>query len=41
MKEREVSESDAYALLRTAAMNENRRIVDVARSVVSTIRLLK
>ena len=41
MKERELSESDAYALLRTAAMNENRRIVDVARSVVSTIRLLK
>jgi response regulator NasT len=41
MKERDVSESDAYALLRTAAMNENRRIVDVARSVVSTIRLLK
>jgi two-component system, response regulator / RNA-binding antiterminator len=41
MKERELSESDAYGLLRTAAMNENRRIVDVARSVVSTIRLLK
>jgi response regulator NasT len=41
MKERDLSESDAYALLRTAAMNENRRIVDVARSVVSTIRLLK
>jgi two-component system, response regulator / RNA-binding antiterminator len=41
MKEREISESDAYALLRSAAMNENRRIADVARSVVSTIRLLK
>jgi two-component system, response regulator / RNA-binding antiterminator len=41
MKERDLSESDAYALLRTAAMNENRRIVDIARSVVSTIRLLK
>jgi response regulator NasT len=41
MKERDLSESDAYALLRTAAMNENRRIADIARSVVSTIRLLK
>jgi two-component system, response regulator / RNA-binding antiterminator len=41
MKEREISESDAYALLRSAAMNENRRIADVARSVISTIRLLK
>jgi response regulator NasT len=41
MKERNLQEGAAYALLRTAAMNENRRIVDVARSVVSTIRLLK
>jgi two-component system, response regulator / RNA-binding antiterminator len=40
MKERDLTESEAYALLRTAAMNENRRIVDIARSVVSTIRLL-
>ncbi len=41
MKERRLNESDAYALLRNAAMNENRRIVDVARSVVSAARLLK
>jgi response regulator NasT len=41
MKERDLSESDAYAVLRKAAMNENRRIVDVARSVVSTMGLLK
>jgi response regulator NasT len=41
MKERELSESDAYALLRKAAMNENRRIVDVAKSVISTMGLLK
>jgi response regulator NasT len=41
MKERDLSEDDAYAVLRKAAMNENRRIVDVARSVVSTIGLLK
>ena len=41
MKERGVTEANAYALLRTAAMNENRRIIDVARSVVSTAGLLK
>ena len=41
MKERGVTEADAYALLRTAAMNENRRIVDMARSVVSAAGLLK
>jgi len=41
MKERGVNESDAYGLLRTAAMNENRRIIDVARSVVSAAGLIK
>jgi two-component system, response regulator / RNA-binding antiterminator len=41
MKERDLTESAAYAMLRSAAMNENRRIADVARSVVSTIGLLK
>src|SRR5688572_7161876 len=35
MKERGLTESNAYSVLRTAAMNENRRIIDVARSVVS------
>src|ERR671936_544162 len=28
MKERDLSESDAYSVLRKAAMNENRRIID-------------
>jgi len=41
MKERGLSEEDAYGLLRTAAMNENRRVADVARSIVSLVRLLK
>ena len=41
MKERGINESDAYGLLRTAAMNENRRIIDIARSVVSAAGLLK
>jgi two-component system, response regulator / RNA-binding antiterminator len=41
MKERGVNESEAYGLLRTAAMNENRRIIDVARGVVTAAGLLK
>ena len=41
MKKRGVNESDAYGLLRTAAMNENRRIIDVARGVVSAAGLMK
>jgi two-component system, response regulator / RNA-binding antiterminator len=41
MKERGVGESEAYGLLRNAAMNENRRIIDVARGVVSAAGLMK
>ena len=41
MKERGVNESEAYGLLRNAAMNENRRIIDVARGVVSASGLMK
>lgn len=41
MKERGIGEADAYALLRTAAMNENRRLVDMARAVVTAAGLLK
>jgi two-component system, response regulator / RNA-binding antiterminator len=41
MKERSLNEAEAYAVLRRAAMNENRRIADVARSVVSATQLLK
>ena len=41
MKERRMSEEAAYALLRKAAMNENRRISEVAQSVVTASRLLK
>lgn len=40
MKERGMSEEAAYALLRKAAMNENRRITEVAQSVVTAARLL-
>lgn len=41
MKERGMSEEAAYGLLRKAAMNENRRITEVAQSVVTAARLLK
>jgi response regulator NasT len=41
MKERGLSEETAYSLLRKAAMNENRRVIDVAQSVVTAARLLK
>ncbi|MEZ5841109.1 MAG: ANTAR domain-containing protein [Hyphomicrobiales bacterium] len=34
MKRRKLSEEEAYALLRRSAMNENRRIAEVAESVV-------
>ncbi len=41
MRERGLTEEDAYALLRKAAMNENRRVVEVAQSVLTAARLLK
>lgn len=40
MKSRGVDEAEAYKLLRTAAMNGNRKIVDVAESLVMSARLL-
>jgi len=41
MRDGSLSEDAAYALLRKAAMNENRRLADVAQSVVTAARLLK
>jgi two-component system, response regulator / RNA-binding antiterminator len=41
MTSKGMSEEAAYALLRKAAMNENRRISEVAQSVVTAARLLK
>ena len=39
MTKKAISEEQAYALLRKVAMNENRRIVDVAQSVVTAAEL--
>src|SRR5262245_6721442 len=41
MKARHLSEEDSYALLRRTAMNENKRIAEVAQSVVTATELLK
>ena len=40
MKSRGIAEEDAYALLRTTAMNESRRLADVARSLLTAAKLL-
>ena len=40
MKTRGLSEPDAYALLRSTAMNQNRRIVDIAQSLITAASLL-
>lgn len=40
MRNRALSEADAYALLRSTAMNENRKMVEIARSVVTAAGLL-
>jgi response regulator NasT len=41
MKMRGIDEAGAYEMLRKAAMNENRRICEVAQSVVTASRLLR
>jgi response regulator NasT len=40
MKQRQLSEADAYNLLRKTAMNQNRRIVDIAQSLITAAGLL-
>ena len=40
MRTRGLSEADAYALLRSNAMNQNRRIVDIAQSLLTAVDLL-
>jgi response regulator NasT len=40
MKSRNITEEEAYALLRSTAMSENRRLADVAQGLVTAARLL-
>jgi response regulator NasT len=41
MKMKKISEEEAYALLRRTAMNENRKIAEVAQSVVTAAEMLR
>ena len=41
MKSRGLSEDDAYGLLRKTAMNQKRKLADIAHSVVTAAQLLK
>jgi two-component system, response regulator / RNA-binding antiterminator len=41
MRTRQLSEEQAYALLRQTAMNEKRKLVDIAQSVVTAASLLE
>jgi response regulator NasT len=41
MQAKNISEETAYALLRKTAMNENKKIADVAQSVITASELLK
>ncbi len=40
MRTRGISEADAYALLRRTAMNQNRKIVEIAQSLITAASLL-
>lgn len=40
MKARQMSEDDAYALLRKAAMDQNKRVAEVAQSLITSVSLL-
>jgi response regulator NasT len=41
MKARNISEEQAYALMRKTAMNENKKISEIAQSIITTAELLK
>jgi response regulator NasT len=41
MQQRGCSEDDAYVLLRRTAMNQNRKIAELARSLVAAAALLR
>jgi response regulator NasT len=41
MKERGLTEETAYALLRKAAMSDNKRVVEIAQAVITAAGLLR
>lgn len=40
MKQRSLNDRDAYALLRSAAMNQGKKVVDVAQALITVVDLL-
>jgi response regulator NasT len=40
MRSRGLSEDEAYALMRRTAMNQNRKIVEIAQSLITAASLL-
>jgi response regulator NasT len=41
MKQRNMNEEEAYALMRKAAMNENIKLAEVAQSIITAAKLFK
>lgn len=41
MKAKKLSEEDAYKLMRSAAMRENKKIIEIARSVITAAEMFK
>ena len=41
MKAKNFSEEEAYALLRKTAMNENKKIAEIAQSVITAAEMFK
>ena len=41
MKAKDLTEEHAYALMRKTAMNENKKIAEIAQSIVMAAELLK
>ena len=41
MKGRRLSEKEAYALIRETAMNQNKRVFEIAEGILSTAEILK
>jgi two-component system, response regulator / RNA-binding antiterminator len=41
MRVRNLTEEDAYALMRRTAMNENKKIVEIAQAVITAAEMLR
>ena len=41
MKAKDLTEEQAYALMRKTAMNENKRIAEIAQSIITAADLLR